>query len=184
MVNQLITNLALSFLCGAANSVLINFLSWVFIYRKENVQRLKKLHSQKTEQLNELKAESNDDEETEKKNAKRIKKLEIEIGKISQDISQAVMLPKMVLGILPWLIPFMLKDYFKNKVCLKLPFEVTSSLKFLTHRDLETEDLSDASFFFVFMLTNTWLKEAITKALDFYLPEQSMFDMFKGLPNA
>lgn len=180
MGREVLVNFLIATATSLCNCLLSVFLSWYLIHRKDTIQKLKRQYYQKDAQLKDLQAESAADEEAEKRNARKIKKLQGELQQVSNSLSQATVLKQSIISIGLWIVPFFARSYFANKVCLRLPFVPAGWIGKITHRGIESDDLTEGSFNFILILVNSFLKPSLDKLLDFTLPASGFMGMLQG----
>lgn len=95
--------------------------------------------------------------------ARNIAALEEDITAESRNLAGAQMKSTMVLALLNIGLFWLLSSWLEGIALLRLPFTPFSFLTGITHRGLAGDDMTQASFVFVFALTSTALRPVITK---------------------
>jgi len=177
------TSVSLSWtLLALASSVfasLLNFaLSWFFIFRHKSFEVQTANLEKRKKELEEAKAVQTDDGD--KKQQKKIKRIEDEINNISTQITTKTFRFTMVLNILLFVINRTLKAVFEGVVVAKIPFAPFGLLTKITHSGLETDDISDANYQFIYWIGTTIFKDALNRFFGYSMPAMTMPNRLKS----
>ena len=151
------------------------FFSWLFIYRRADVKALSKELEKSKKELDTL--QKNDDFKDEKKRAKRIKKLKADIQYIGAQYSRKTVLVSMILMASSFIFNRSCASLFEGKVCAYLPFTPFPFLTKFTHRGLESSDMSEAGFTFIYWATFSLFKDILTNIFGFAKHQSSPLAM-------
>ena len=76
------------------------------------------------------------------------------------------------------------RSMFEGKVCIKIPFKPWGIITKISHGGLDTDDMSDGSYMFVYWLSNMFFKECLNRVFGFVLPSSGMNAMQERLQQA
>jgi uncharacterized membrane protein (DUF106 family) len=161
--------LSIIFICIVATFV-IEFISWVLVYRKKEFAPLQNDIKMLNKKLNLLQ------EQPEEKKTKK------EIGIIKNKIRSATTKLNGLRFKTTFIMPFVLMaifgilgQYYDGIIVAKLPFEPFGFIRGMTSRGLEgiKEDNFDCSFLPIYILGNMGIKPLITKLLGFAPPRSA-----------
>jgi hypothetical protein len=166
-----------SSLGSAISASLVNlFLAWLLLFRsaafRAEVASLEKAKHQKEE----LRREGDPDEKT---RAKKIKRVDDNISEISKRLTMKNMRYNLLSVVFLFIFNRLLRSFFQGTIVARLPFEPISFLTRVTHRGIETEDLRDGNFEFVYWLGTLLFRDLLTKWFGFQLPQLNFTDAMK-----
>jgi hypothetical protein len=150
------------------------FLSWLLLFKSEAFRQQSSSLEKKNRTLEDFK--SKEAEEHDKAIEKKIKRLEDEIQNLTKDLSMKNMRYQIVSGLLLLVLNRLLKSPFDGVVVAKIPFQPFGLVGGLTHRGIESEDLTDANFQFVYWLGSLLFRDILNRAFGFQMPQLKMFN--------
>ncbi|GAX79710.1 hypothetical protein CEUSTIGMA_g7151.t1 [Chlamydomonas eustigma] len=147
----------------ALSTVLIEFLSWLFVYRTSNYKRMVSEILSCGKRFALLDSAKN---KAEKDNPKKKKKLEAELMGVTREFSFRVrgLTSVFTFGVLFGLYKYLSAQYSGVAVG-KLPFHAPAFLHRMTHMTLEGEDYLECSALFIYLLSGLAVRTNITKFL-------------------
>lgn len=172
-MSDLLFNFVLAMGVAFFSSSLSTFINWFLCYRTEKFQSESALIERKQEELKQLRSRD-DDDGNERRIQKKIKHLEDEIALFSRNVSMMSMKSNMITMFCTLVINQLMKSYFMNCVVCKIPFEPFSLVTSMSHRGLETEDMTDGSYTFVYWLSTLVFRDVINKWFGFKSPSLAM----------
>jgi len=157
------------------SALLTEALSWLFIYRKawyitlvENLEReQKKLDRWKDDDSGGAKAGRSD-------KTKKIKTKEDRVKEMHKQLQAMKMMSSVVMGLGMVTVFSVLSNMYDAKVVAKLPFIPFGFITSLSHRNIPGDDLSDASYIFLYAISSMAIKANLQKALGFTPPSPPM----------
>ena len=141
------------------------FLSWLFIYRRPVVKQLSKELEKSKSELEEL--QRNDEVKDEKKRAKRIKALQAQVQRLTGEYSRKTVFVSMLILGSSLIMNRSCASLFEGKVCAYLPFTPFPILTRFTHRGLESSDMTEAGFTFIYWATFSLFREILSNIFNF-----------------
>lgn len=148
-----------------ASTLIIEILGWLFVYRSSDYQRLKneiEITSKKLEAIKETPAVDQD-----KKMQKEQQRLEKSMVFLTRDMYFST-IKVMVINVIVMgaTYKFMMKNW-GTMVVAKLPFEPINYVAKMSHRGLESKDMTDCAAVFIFFLSTMSIRGCISKFLGF-----------------
>lgn len=164
-------------------SVLTNLfaelLTWLLVYRtkvyKDNKKEIDDLNKKLDEKKESLKAKS-------KQQDKKIKFIESNLKQKNFDMMKTNMISMFIIGLFTFYCISLFNGLFQGIIVAKLPFLPFKFITRISHRGILTNDLTDCSFTFLYLLCNFSFRPIIQKLLGF-APQRSANKMpdFFGL---
>ena len=71
----------------------------------------------------------------------------------------------MAMAVIQMILMWQVHSWFEGIVAARLPFKPFNFVTSMTHRGLESEDMSEASLFFIYILAQMCFRGAISKLL-------------------
>ena len=143
------------------------FLTWLFIYRTKQYKENKKQMDIKSKKL-EINKES-----TKVKNKqldKKIKQQENEIKLLGYEMMKIKFISMAIIGLFTFFFISLFSGLFQGIVVAKIPFVPFKLLRKLSHRGILSNDYTDCSFIFLYVLCNVSFRPIIQKMLGFAPP--------------
>lgn len=143
------------------------FLTWMFIYRTKNYKITKK----KIDLLNK-KIENNKEniKGHSKQIDKRVKAQENDLKILNFEMMKTKMISMFMIGLFTVFFISLFNGLFQGIVVAKLPFIPFRLLSSMTHRGILSNDYTDCSFTFLYVLCNVSFRPIIQKILGFAPP--------------
>ena len=127
------------------------FLTWMIIYRTKKYRESKK----QIDALNLKLEKSKDSAKTnDKKESKRIKQQENELKMLSFDMMKTKFISMFIIGLFTVFFLSLFNGIFQGIVVAKLPFVPFNMIRKLSHRGILSNDFTDCSFTFFYILCN------------------------------
>lgn len=146
------------------------FLTWMFIYRTKRYKQTKKeidLLNKKIEMNKEsIKGQS-------KHLDKKVKQQENELKYKSFDMMKTKMISMFIIGLFTVFFISLFSGLFQGIVVAKLPFVPFKLISGMSHRGILSNDLTDCSFIFLYVLCNVSFRPIIQKLLGFAPPRNT-----------
>ena len=140
------------------------FLTWMFIYRTKKYKERKKqmdILSKKLEINKEsIKAKS-------KQLDKKIKQQENELKYMGYEMMKIKFISMIIIGLFTFFFISLFNGLFQGIVVAKIPFVPFKLLRGLSHRGILSNDFTDCSFIFLYVLCNISFRPIIQKMLGF-----------------
>ena len=151
-------------------NLIAEFLTWMLIYRTKKYRENKK----QIDTLN-LKIEKSKDsaKANDKREAKRIKQQEQELKLLSFDMMKTKMISMFIIGLFTFFFLSLFNGIFQGIVVAKLPFIPFNMIRKVSHRGILSNDLTDCSFTFFYILCNISFRPIIQKLLGFAPPRNT-----------
>ena len=160
-------------------SVLNVGLSWFFIFRHKSFDEQMTNLDKKKAELKELKLIIEEDIENEKKYQKKLKRLESDVNTMSTALSTKTIKYNLFLNVLIFIINKLIKSAFDGIVVSRIPFQPWNLITKITHAGLETDDLCDGNFQFVYWLGTLFFKDAMNRYFGFIMPQMTLPNKYK-----
>ena len=146
------------------------FLTWMFIYRTKRYKQTKK----EIDALNK-KIEQNKEniKGTSKHIDKKVKQQENELKYKSFDMMKTKMISMFIIGLFTIFFISLFNGLFQGIVVAKLPFVPFKLISGMSHRGILSNDLTDRSFIFLYILCNISFRPIIQKLLGFAPPRNT-----------
>lgn len=146
------------------------FLTWMFIYRTKRYKQTKK----EIDALNK-KIEQNKEniKGTSKHIDKKVKQQENELKYKSFDMMKTKMISMFIIGLFTIFFISLFNGLFQGIVVAKLPFVPFKLISGMSHRGILSNDLTDCSFIFLYILCNISFRPIIQKLLGFAPPRNT-----------
>lgn len=146
------------------------FLTWMFIYRTKRYKDTKKqidLLNKKIEINKEsIKGHS-------KQIDKKVKQQENELKFLSFDMMKTKMVSMFLIGLFTIFFISLFSGLFQGIVVAKLPFQPIGLISRMSHRGILSNDKTDCSFIFLYILCNISFRPIIQKILGFAPPRNT-----------
>lgn len=146
------------------------FLTWLFIYRKKEYKENKKKIDILTKRLEENK------ESTKVRNKqldKKIKQQENELKVLGFEMMKIKFISMTIIGLFTFFFISLFSGLFQGIVVAKLPFTPFKLLRKMSHRGILSNDFTDCSFIFLYILCNVSFRPIIQKLLGFAPPRSA-----------
>ncbi|KAH0789894.1 calcium load-activated calcium channel-like [Histomonas meleagridis] len=171
MLQYLFLSVGASLVASIINVTINWFLMYrdsKFVSQSEQIEKNKKI-------IEELQSKDEED----KASAKKIKRLNKEIEEFQKDISMKSAKSNLISGIVLFMFNRLVKGYFENIVCAKIPFTPFGIISRISHSGIENDNLKDGNFQFIYWLGTTVFRDMLNKLFGFQLVKmdfQSMMD--------
>ena len=146
------------------------FLTWMFIYRTKRYKQTKK-------EINALNKKIEQNKEnikgTSKHIDKKVKQQENELKYKSFDMMKTKMISMFIIGLFTIFFISLFNGLFQGIVVAKLPFVPFKLISGMSHRGILSNDLTDCSFIFLYILCNISFRPIIQKLLGFAPPRNT-----------
>lgn len=146
------------------------FLSWLLIYRKRKYKDCKKqidILTKKVENAKEsLKGKT-------KTVDKKIKQQETDLKSLNSDMMKIRMITTFIIGLFVVFFLSLFNNIYQGIVVAKLPFVPFGLLSSISHRGILSNDYTDCSFIFLYILSNFVMRPVIQKLLGFAAPRNN-----------
>lgn len=174
-----VTWLFLSIGTSIAGSVLQVFLSWLLIYRRRYIQDQKALLEKKQDELEKAELAQDTEDGSEKKLAKRVKKLKEEIKSIQQDLTKKTAWQNFAM--MGFLLVFNMatRQYFSGRICCKIPFTPFKMIQKITHGGIDNTDMTDGSYNLIYWMSAMLFREALNRIFGFSIPGGNMMEQMQ-----
>ena len=143
------------------------FLTWMFIYRKKEYKENKKQMDSLSKKL-EINKESTKSKS--KQLDKKIKLQENELKILGFQMMRIKVISMIIIGLFTFFFISLFNGLFQGIVVAKIPFEPFKLLRGLSHRGILSNDFTDCSFIFLYVLCNVSFRPIIQKMLGFAPP--------------
>ena len=161
-----------AFFASLLAALLNALISWLLLFRSESFREQIANLEKKRKQLEELR-EKNDDEK-DRTTAKRIKRLEDDIGVITKEVTGKNLRFNVVSGLFLFVMNRVFRSAFEGIIVARIPFEPFGFVTRITHAGIENEDMRDASFQFVYWLGSLLFRDVLNKLFGFEVPQLGM----------
>ena len=143
------------------------FLTWMLIYRTKKYKENKK-------QMDILSKKLEINKETIKGNRKqldkKIKQQENELKYMGYEMMKIKFISMVIIGLFTFFFISLFSGLFQGIVVAKIPFVPFKLLRGLSHRGILSNDFTDCSFIFLYVLCNVSFRPIIQKLLGFAPP--------------
>ncbi len=159
------------------SGILTELLSWFFVYRTAEFERLKKsieATQAKLEKRKEDQQMQNSNQPANKAREKKISHLDSQLSVLNRELSMKKFRSTFISGFALVAVFAVLSSLFEQKIVAKLPFEPISLVANFSHRGLTGGDLCDCGFLFIYLLSNIALRPTIARITGFQ-PQTSIF---------
>ena len=143
------------------------FLTWLFIYRKKDYKENKKQMDLLSKKL-EINKESTKSKS--KQLDKKIKQQELELKNMGYQMMKIKFISMVIIGLFTFFFISLFSGLFQGIVVAKIPFVPFKLLRGLSHRGILSNDYTDCSFIFLYVLCNVSFRPIIQKLLGFAPP--------------
>ena len=143
------------------------FLTWMFIYRTKDYKENKKQMDILSKKL-EINKESIKGKN--KQLDKKIKQQEKELKALGYEMMKIKFISMVIIGLFTFFFISLFSGLFQGIVVAKIPFVPFKLLRGLSHRGILSNDFSDCSFIFLYVLCNISFRPIIQKMLGFAPP--------------
>ena len=143
------------------------FLTWMFIYRTKDYKENKKLMDILSKKL-EINKESIKGKN--KQLDKKIKQQEKELKNLGYEMMKIKFISMIIIGLFTFFFISLFSGLFQGIVVAKIPFVPFKLLRGLSHRGILSNDFTDCSFIFLYVLCNISFRPIIQKMLGFAPP--------------
>ena len=166
--------------CSLLASLANSFVSWLLLFRFPSFRANAAVLEKKREELQQLK--ERDEDKIDRTTAKRIKRLESDISALGMEISRQSTVFNLVSGAMLFGLNRVFRSAFQGMVIAKIPYEPFSLMTRLTHAGLETEDMHDGGFQYVYWLGSLMFRDVLTRWFRFQVPGVSMAEQAFNMP--
>ena len=146
------------------------FLTWMFIYRTKKYKENKRQMDRVSKNL-ELTKESTKGKR--KQIDKKIKQQENELKYMGFEMMKIKFISMIIIGLFTFFFISLFNGLFQGIVVAKIPFVPFKLLRRLSHRNILSNDYTDCSFVFLYLLCNISFRPIIQKMLGFAPPRTS-----------
>ena len=146
------------------------FLTWMFIYRTKDYKENKKQMDVLGKKL-EINKESIKGKN--KQLDKKIKQQEKELKNLGYEMMKIKFISMIIIGLFTFFFISLFSGLFQGIVVAKIPFVPFKLLRGLSHRGILSNDFTDCSFIFLYVLCNISFRPIIQKMLGFAPPRTS-----------
>ena len=146
------------------------YLTWLFIYRKKDYKENKKQMDILSKKL-EINKESVKGKN--KQLDKKIKIQENELKYMGYEMMKIKFISMIIIGLFTFFFISLFNGLFQGIVVAKIPFVPFTLLRRLSHRNILSNDYTDCSFVFLYLLCNISFRPIIQKMLGFAPPRTS-----------
>ena len=167
--------LFLSLGASLAASIINVFLNWLLMYRdpkfvsqSEQIEKDQKL-------IEDLQSKDDEDKAT----AKKIKRLNKEIEEFQKEVSVKSAKSNLISGIVLFMFNRLVKGYFENIICAKIPFTPFGIVTRISHSGIENENMRDGNFQFIYWLGTTLFRDMLNKLFGFQLVRMDFQSMME-----
>ena len=143
------------------------FLTWMFIYRTKKYKENKKQMDKLTKSL-EVTKESTKGKR--KQIDKKIKQQENELKYMGFEMMKIKFISMIIIGLFTFFFISLFNGLFQGIVVAKIPFVPFKLLRGLSHRGILSNDFTDCSFVFLYLLCNISFRHINKKILGFAPP--------------
>jgi hypothetical protein len=174
---EMITAFFLSLGSAILASVINVILSWLLLFRSATFRAQTTTLDKKKRQAEELREQADDGDD--KTKAKKIKRLDDDIAMITKELSMKNMRFTIISGLFLFVFNRIIRSAFQGMVVARVPYEPIGFLARITHGGIETEDLRDGNFQFVYWLGSLLFRDVLTKWFGFQMPQLNLAQAFK-----
>ena len=157
-------------LLAISTNLFAEFLTWMFIYRtkkyKENKKQMDILNKKLEINKESVKGHS-------KQLDKKIKLQENELKLLGFEMMKIKFISMVIIGLFTFFFISLFNGLFQGIVVAKIPFIPFKLLRGLSHRGILSNDYTDCSFIFLYVLCNISFRPIIQKMLGFAPPRSS-----------
>ena len=146
------------------------FLTWLLIYRTKKYKETKKQIDSITKKLD-INKESLT--KTTKKTDKKIKQQENELRLMNFEMMKGKLVNMVIISLFTFFFISLFSNLFQGIIVAKLPFVPINLISKMNHRNILSNDLTDCSFIFLYVLCNVTFRSVIQKLLGFAPPRSS-----------
>lgn len=157
-------------LLAIGTNLFAEFLTWIIIYRTKRYRDTKKqidllnLKIEKAKESTKGKSKHTD---------KKVKQQENDLKLLSYDMMKTKMISMFTIGLFTVFFISLFNGIFQGIVLAKLPFVPFKLLSGMSHRGILSNDLTDCSFTFFYVLCNVSFRPIIQKILKFAPPRNT-----------
>ena len=127
------------------------FLTWMFIYRTKKYKENKKQMDKLTKSLEQTKESTKGKR---KQIDKKIKQQENELKYMGFEMMKIKFISMIIIGLFTFFFISLFNGLFQGIVVAKIPFVPFKLLRGLSHRGILSNDFTDCSFVFLYLLCN------------------------------
>ena len=160
-------------------SMLFSASSTIYV-NAESAESKLKANQEKQDELDKAERAHETEDGNEKKLAKKIKKLKEEIKSIQQDLTKRSSWSNFALMGLLLVINRLTRSYFEGHICCKIPFTPWTFIQRITHGGIDSTDMTDGSFNFIYWLSAILFKDAMNRIFGFIVPGGNMMDQMQS----
>ena len=157
-------------LLAISTNLFAEFLTWMFIYRtkkyKENKKQMDILNKKLEINKESVKGHS-------KQLDKKIKQQENELKLLGFEMMKIKFISMVIIGLFTFFFISLFNGLFQGIVVAKIPFIPFKLLRGLSHRGILSNDYTDCSFIFLYVLCNISFRPIIQKMLGFAPPRST-----------
>ena len=157
-------------LLAISTNLFAEFLTWMFIYRtkkyKENKKQMDILNKKLEINKESVKGHS-------KQLDKKIKLQENELKLLGFEMMKIKFISMIIIGLFTFFFISLFNGLFQGIVVAKIPFVPFKLLRGLSHRGILSNDFTDCSFIFLYVLCNISFRPIIQKMLGFAPPRSN-----------
>ena len=157
-------------LLSISTNLFAEFLTWMFIYRtkkyKENKKQVDIINKKLEINKESVKGHS-------KQLDKKIKQQENELKLLGFEMMKIKFISMVIIGLFTFFFISLFNGLFQGIVVAKIPFTPFKLLRKLSHRGILSNDFTDCSFIFLYVLCNISFRPIIQKILGFAPPRSN-----------
>ena len=146
------------------------FLTWMFIYRTKKYKENKKQMDKLSKNLEIIKESTKGKK---KQIDKKIKQQENELKYMGFEMMKIKFISMIIIGLFTFFFISLFNGLFQGIVVAKIPFVPFKLLRGISHRGILSNDYTDCSFVFLYLLCNISFRPIIQKMLGFAPPRTS-----------
>lgn len=150
-----------------ATSLITEAANYAFVYSTDAYKQGKAQVDRLTKTLDEARKEGASAAGGNKKVERKVKSLEGDLQKANANLQQGKLFVGLGTSVLFMGLLYFMGTIFKGVVVAKIPFEPPQFFHKMTHRTLEGDDFTDASYSLIYMLAGMSIKANVSKLLGF-----------------
>jgi len=153
------------------SAVVSEAVSWLLIYRKPHYVALVDNLEKEQKKLDKWKDGEESGNRGRSDKSKKIKSKDARVKELHRELQVIKMSSQMVMAVSMIGVFSVLSSIYDAKVVAKLPFIPVSFVQGLSHRNLPGDDMTDASYIFLYAISSMAIKSNLMKALGFTPPQ-------------
>jgi calcium load-activated calcium channel len=160
------------------------FLSWLFIYRRPDYQRVKRSIESLQSKVDKLKSEAaGANQIANKPRDKKIAHLDAQISILQRDIAMTRLKSTFIVGFALVAVFAVFNSLYDQRIVAKLPYEPIGFIKNFSSRGLTSADPTDCAHMFLYILSNIAFRPSVQRLTGFQ-PPQPANPLLQGLENS